>query len=201
MEKSRASWQLRQALKHRTRKWRRRQVVSFYVLGFLWLSISLGVDHHSWHHFFWTVYPLVIFWGAGSRWFRMQQRIVGSLDDRAQVAHGLNFEQLSESEQREILRRYRGGRRLLDVEWHSDERQQAFRLQAKDAAYRILRTALPWFVAVYWALYLWLPSGDWRDMFMDAPIIVSWLAVFVVTLPSAIEMWTEPDEVGEARAV
>jgi hypothetical protein len=169
---------------------------------FLWPSISLGGDHHSWRHFFWAVYPVVMAWGAGSRWFRMQRRIVHGLDDRAQVAHGLNFDQLAEAEQKEILRKKLLGFRLvLDSEWHGDERQEAFRLHAKDAAYRILKTALAWFVAVYWALYLWVPAGDWRDVFMDAPIVVSWLAVFVVTLPNAIEMWTEPDEVGEARAV
>jgi hypothetical protein len=176
-------------------------VVLFYLFMFLFINLQAGNDHRGWHHFFWAVYPIIIFWSAGSKWFREQQRIVTSLDDRAQVAHGLNFDQLSETEQAEILRRYRGGRRVLDVEWYSDERQQAFRLQAKDKAYRILKSALPWFVAIYWALYLWVPAGDWRDMSMDAPIVVSWLAVFTVTLPSAIEMWTEPDEVGEPRAV
>jgi hypothetical protein len=132
----------------------------------------------------------------------MQQRIVGSLDDRAQVAHCLNFDQLSEAEQGEILRkRLLGFRLVLDSEGYGDERQEAFRLRAKDVAYRILKSALPWFLAVYWALYLWVQAGDLRDAFMDAPMMVSWLAVFVVALPSAIEMWTEPDEVGEARVV
>lgn len=202
VEKSKASWQLRRVLKRRTRKWRRRQVVLFYVFMFMLINFQVGNDHRGWHHFFWTVYPIIIFWSAGSRWFREQQRVVGNLDDHAQVAHGVNFDQLSEAEQKEILqKKYLWARLRLDNEWHCDERQQAFRLQAKDKAYRILKSALPWFVTVYWALYLWVPAGDWRDMSMDAPIVVSWLAVFVVTLPSAIEMWTEPDEVGEARAV
>ncbi len=201
MEKSLASWALRRALKKRTRKWRRRQVVWFYVFMFLIVTFQVGNDHHGRRHFWITINPIVIFWGVGAQWFRAQQRVVKNLDDRAQVSHGVNFDQLTEAEQKEILRKYRIGRYVLDVEGVSDERQEAFRLQAKDQAYRFLRAALPWFVAVYWALYLWVPAGDWRDMFMDAPIVVSWLAVFVVTLPSAIEMWTEPDEVGEARAV
>jgi hypothetical protein len=200
-EKSKASWELRQALKKRTRKWRRRQVVLFYVFMFLIVNLQVGNDHHGRRHFWITINPIIIFWGVSSRWFWAQQRVVKNLEDRAQVAHGVNFDQLSEAEQKEILRKYRIGRYVLDVEGVSDERQEAFRLQAKDAAYRILRRALPWFVAVYWALYLWVPAGDWRDMFMNAPIVVSWLAIFVVTLPSAIEMWTEPDEVGESRAV
>ncbi len=202
MEKSKASWQLRQALKKRTRKWRRRQVILFYVFMFLLINFQLGNDHHGRRHFWITINPIIIFWGVSSQWFRAQQRIVQGLDDWAQAMHGLNFDQLAETEQKEILRKkLLGFRRVLDVEWYSDERQVAFRLQARDQAYRILKTALPWFVAVYWALYLWVPAGDWRDMFMDAPIVVSWLAVFVATLPSAIEMWTQPDEVGEARAV
>jgi hypothetical protein len=202
MEKSRASPQLQKALKRRTRKWRRRQVVLFYVLMFLMVSIQLGADHHGWRHLWITVYPIAAFWGIGSAWFQAQQRVVRGLDDHAQVAHGVNFDQLSETEQAEILRKKNlllG--RLLDSEWASDERQEAFRLQAKAAAYRFLRRALPWFVAGYWGLYLLVRAGDARDAFMDSPVMVSWLALFVVTLPRVIEMWTEPDEIGESRVV
>jgi hypothetical protein len=169
---------------------------------FLIVNFQVGNDHHGRRHFWITINPIIIFWGVSSQWFRAQRRIVQGLDDWAQVTHGLNFDQLAEAEQAAILqKKYLLAHRLLDSEWNGDERQEAFRLQAKDAAYRFLRRALPWFVAGYWALYLWVPDGDWRDMFMDAPIVVSWLAVFVVTLPSAIEMWMEPDEVGEARVV
>ena len=114
----------------------------------------------------------------------------------------MNFDQLAEAEQKEILRKkLLGFRRVLDSEWNTDERQEAFRLHAKDTAYRLLQKALPWFVAGYWALYLIVPAGYATDALMDAPTVVSWLAAFVVTLPRAIEMWTEPDEVGEARVV
>jgi hypothetical protein len=202
VETSKAGWQLKRAMKRRTRKWRRRQVVLFYLSTLLWLSISLGGDHHGWRHFFWAVNMIVMAWGVGTQWFRAQRRIVQGLDDWAQATYGVNFDQLSETEQGEILQKKNLlAHRLLDSEWRTDERQEAFRLQAKDAAYRILRTTLPWFLAVYWALYLWVPAGNVRDAVMDAPIMVSWLAVFVVTLPSVIEMWTEPDEVGEARVV
>jgi hypothetical protein len=37
-------------------------------------------------------------------------------------------------------------------------------------------------------------------MLTDGPVIVSWFVVFVVSLPQAIGMWTEPDEMaGEPR--
>jgi hypothetical protein len=200
-EKSKASWQLRAALKRRTQKWRRRQVIGLYLIWLIVTPMQLGEDHHGFHHLFWAVYPILIAWGAGTRWFQAQRRIVTSLDDRAQVSHGVNFDQLSAEEQKQLLRKYRMGRYVLDVDWVSDERQQAARLQAKDKAYRLLKVALPWFLAVYWALYLWVPAGDLRTALMDSPMMISWLAVLIVTLPNAIEMWTEPDEIGEPRAI
>jgi len=36
---------------------------------------------------------------------------------------------------------------------------------------------------------------------MDSPVLIMWLVVFVVNLPTAIEMWTEPEECGEPRAI
>ena len=36
---------------------------------------------------------------------------------------------------------------------------------------------------------------------MDSPVVISWLVVFVISLPQQIEMWTEPDDVGEPRVL
>jgi hypothetical protein len=199
MEKSKASWQLRGALKRRTRKWRRRQVFGFYCLMFLWPLFTLGNDHHGFRHFFWAVYPVYVAISQLSQWRRAQQRVVTGLDDRAQVEHGVNFDQLSEIEQREILQRYRIGTFRLDL--FPDERQEMSRLRAGDAAFRFLRVALLCFAAGYWMVYMWVPAGDWRDMLTDSPVVISWLVVFVITLQSQIEMWTEPEDVGEPRAV
>ena len=33
------------------------------------------------------------------------------------------------------------------------------------------------------------------NMLPDSPVIISWLIVFVISLPQVIEMWTEPDEI------
>jgi hypothetical protein len=87
------------------------------------LMATLGTDHHGLRHFGLSVCWLVIAMGAGKRWRLSQQRWVTSLDDRAQVEHGKNFEQLSDAQQKEILGRYRMGRFLLD--WTEDERQAA----------------------------------------------------------------------------
>jgi hypothetical protein len=75
------------------------------------------------------------------------------------------------------------------------------RLRANEAAFRFLRVALACFAAAYWMVYLWMPAGDWRDMLTDSPVLISWLVAFVISLPQQIEMWTEPDDVGEPRAV
>jgi hypothetical protein len=39
-----------------------------------------------------------------------------------------------------------------------------------------------------------MPAGGWRDRLTDSPVIISWLVVFVISLPQIIEMWSEPDE-------
>jgi hypothetical protein len=201
MEKSKASWQLRGALKRRTRKWRRRRVVVLYCMMLLWPLVTLGNDHHGFTHLFWAAFaPFLVIWQL-PQWRRDQQRVVTNLDDRAQVEHGVNFDQLSEVEQKEMLRRYRVGRYLVDAYWVLDERQEMSRLRASEAAFRFLRVPLLCFAAAYWMVYLWVPAGDWRDMLTDSPVLITWLAVFVISLPQQIEMWTEPDDVGEPRAV
>jgi hypothetical protein len=42
---------------------------------------------------------------------------------------------------------------------------------------------------------------SWREALMDSPVLIMWLVVFVINLPTLIEMWTEPDEIAEPRAV
>ncbi len=203
VQKSKASLRLRKALRWRTRRYRRRQVFWFYLSMVLGVMVTLGGDHHRWRDLEWA---LLLPATAGitalkdwSRWSYQRWRCVSSLDDRAQVAHGLNFEEISAAEQKEILRRYRWvGGALLDET--PDERQEAARLQANDAAFRFLRKTLLWFAAGYWAVWLWMPAGGWRDMLTDSPVIISWLAVFVISLPQVIELWNEPDElVSEPR--
>jgi len=197
MEKSKAGWALRAALKRRTRRYRRRQVIGFYLLMVLSLCVTLGADHHNFRSFALSV--CLALSAAGG--FRRERLVVKSLDDRAQVRHGVNFDQLSDAEQKEILLRYRVWGYVVDPEVNPDERQMALRLQANDAAFRFLRKALPFFAAAYWMVYLWVPAGQWRESLMDSPVLIMWLVVFVISLPTLIEMWTEPDEAGEPRVV
>jgi hypothetical protein len=198
MQKSKASWILRSALKRRTRRYRRRLVVRFYLFMLLGLSATLGADHHSFGFCAFSVSLVII---ASGSLGRRERLVVKSLDDRANVRHGVNFDQLSDAEQKEILQRYRVWGYVVDPDMNPDERQTALRLRANDAAFRFLRKALPCFVAGYWMVYLWAPAGQWRETLMDSPVLVMWLAVFVISLPSLIEMWTEPDEIDEPRLV
>lgn len=168
------------------------------------LLVTLGDDHHSLRGLWWAVYGILAALLGVSLLSRGEPLVVRSLDDRAQVLYGVNFDELSEAEQKEILRRYRVFAAVWD--WGTpddtlDERQEIFRLHATRSAFRFLRRVLPWFVAAYWALYLWVPAGGWRDMLTDTPVLISWLVVFVISLPQMIVMWTEPEGIGEPRAV
>lgn len=198
MQKSRANWGLRQALKPRTRRWRRRQVVGFYLFMLFTLLCTLGADHHG-RHFWNAVWGVWIALSALWRWSRREPLVIQSLDDRAQLAHGVNFDELSTGEQKQILERYRVGRFLLYQT--PDERQQSLWLHSAGTAVRFFGRTLPWLVAAYWAVWLWAPAGAWRDMLTDSPVLISWLVVFVISLPQVIVMWTEPDEIGEPRAI
>jgi hypothetical protein len=199
-ERSKASPMLRRALKARTQRWRRRQVVGFYLMMLICSLLVLGDDHHGFHAMGRVLCPLVIACClALGRWPRDQQRVVASLDDRALIEHGVGFDRLSEMEQQEVLREYRVGIYVMDRSL--DERQEASRLRAFEAAFQFLRVGLPVLAGVYWMVYQWAPDGAWRDSMMDSPVVISWLAVFVISLPQVIVMWTEPDEVGEPKVV
>jgi hypothetical protein len=201
MEKSKANWILRKGSKRRTKKARRRRVLGFYALVLISLLTTLGADHNSFRGLEFAIAPVVIAMGvAVSRGLRSDGHVlVRSLDDRARVEYGVNFDQLRDAEQKGLLGRYRMFAVPLDR--NPDERHRMSRLQADGAASRFLTAALPWFVAVYWMMYLWIPPGGWRERIMDSPVLISWLAVFVVSLPRVIEMWTEPEEVPDPTPV
>lgn len=174
-------------------------MVLFYVTMLLFLLFTAGDNHHGFKGLCWAVYGIAICLHSVSRWSRGEALILTSLDDRAQVAHGVNFDELSTAEQKEIL----GGYRVFSaiVFQTPDERQQAMRLHATAAAAQFLRIALPAFAAAYWLAWLLTPAGGWRDALTDSPVLISWLVVFVISLPQVIVMWTEPNEVGEPRTI
>jgi len=42
----------------------------------------------------------------------------------------------------------------------------------------------------------WVRAG-WTD----GPVVLAWVLLLVLAMPQIVRLWTEPDEVGEARVV
>ena len=189
---------LRQALKRRKRSVRRMDVAVFLVCVLLGLwEGSVPLSEHNWGPrlllCMFAIMQVLRDW----RWNRRLS--VCSLDDRAMLEHGVEFEQLSEMEQGEILRQYRVGTYLMN--YFPDEREGVEERDSLVRAYAMLRWLLPAIAAVY-ALGWWLaPVGKVRAGWTNGPVVVAWLFLLVLALPQMIWMWTEPDEVGEVRVV
>jgi hypothetical protein len=122
-----------------------------------------------------------------------------SLDDRAVMEYGAEFDALKEKQRGEIFQRAVRdglfGRVMIDE--HEAER----RLQAQGAAYRVLGPALVVFVAGYWAVCLFGPFEATRSALAVTAVVVTWLAALVLAAPTMIRMWTQPDEPEETAAV
>jgi hypothetical protein len=192
------SYLLQQALKRRKRSVRRRDVVVFLVcvlLGFWYGSVPLS--EHNWGPrlmlFLFAITQVLRDW----RWKR--ELPVSSLDDRAMLEHGVEFERLSETEQSQILRRYRVGTYLMN--YFPDEREAVEERDSQVRAYAMLRWLLPVIAVVYAAGWWLVPAGRVRAGWANGPVVMVWLFLLVLALPQMIWMWTEPDEVGESRVV
>lgn len=192
------SYAVRQALKARTRRARRTQVVLFFF--FLTLGLVEGGRPLSWHTVGIRALPYI--WAIGqvfATWQRQRMLPVTSLDDRAMVEFGVEFEQLGEAEQNDLLRRYRVGTYLLN--YFPDEREGVQEREAHLHAYGVLRWLLPIVAVVYWLGWGLIPEGAVRAAWTDGPVVMTWVLLLVLGLPQMLRMWTEPDEMGEPRVV
>lgn len=81
-----------------------------------------------------------------------------------------------------------------------DERERTERNHAHYTAYRILRWTLCAAAAVYACSLNWTYPALGREL----PVLLWMLVVYVLSLPQAVVLWTEPDEpageLGEVRA-
>jgi len=145
-----------------------------------------------------TVTQLLITWLAfrGARIGLAQP----TLDDSALMQHGEEFDALTNPQREQLFRV-----RLLDLALgrvHKDEREAELRLRAEGAAYRLLRPGLPVVVVAYWAVCLLGPFAAERETWAITAVVVTWIAVAVLVLPTMVRMWTQPDQVpGEPRIV
>jgi hypothetical protein len=122
-----------------------------------------------------------------------------SLEDRATMEHGEEFDALKEKQRGEIFQRaVRDG---LFGRVKVDEREAEQRLRAQGAAYRLLGPALVVFVAGYWRMCLFGPFEATRSALAVTAVVVTWLAALVLAAPTMIRMWTQPDEPGETAAI
>ncbi len=122
-----------------------------------------------------------------------------SLEDRAEIEYGVEFEALKEKQRGEVFQRaVRDG---LFGRVKVDEHEAELRLQAQGAAYRLLGPALLVFVTGYWAVCLFGPFAATRSALAVTAVVVTWLAALVLAAPTMIRMWTQPDEPEETAAV
>jgi hypothetical protein len=143
----------------------------------------------------------VLFLGVAWLGFRaMRIRLAQpTLEDRAVMEYGAEFDELTERQRGEIFSRqirdgFRGSVR-------QDEREAELRLRSEGAAYRLLRPGLVVVVAGYWAVCLLGPFAVVRAMLAVTAVVFTWLAFVVLVLPTMVRMWTQPDDVGEPRVV
>jgi hypothetical protein len=75
-----------------------------------------------------------------------------------------------------------------------DEREKTERDHAHYEAYRILRWTVGIAVVAYWASLHWTyPSNLWLNA--KLPVLAMVLLVYVLSLPQAVVLWTEPEDV------
>jgi len=72
-----------------------------------------------------------------------------------------------------------------------DERERVERDHAHYEAYRILRWGLGGAALLYWLLLNWALTKAW--LYVNSPILLWLLVVFVLSLPQAVVLWTELD--------
>lgn len=192
------SYEFKQALKFRRRRSRRLQVLFFFAM--VALGLSYAGQPWSWREVPAEIYPYLIAFSLVYRFWAWSQYLkISSLDDRAMLEYGKEFEQLTKNEQEAISRRYRVGTYILD--YFPDERQKEVKRDAHVRAYEILRLLFPAIVLVYWLGWRFLPAGRFRAGWTDCPVVMVWTGLVTVALPQMVQMWTEPDEIGEPNVV
>ncbi|QEE31006.1 hypothetical protein FTW19_25180 [Terriglobus albidus] len=189
---------LRQALKFRSRRWRRRQVVlASSFLMFFWL-MTLGETHRGFSKGINLFNVLVFSLFFTSNWTR-PGRFVTDPDDRAIYEFGRSWDELNEAEQESLrtnnlLRTYRSS-------WKSEWREM-LRLKTVERSWTILQVTLVIVLIVYltaWGLLPNRPDGlNPRDLIDPVAWFVG-LVSFCIVLPGAVWMWVEPDWEPEVR--
>jgi hypothetical protein len=190
------SFAYRQSVKKRRRRSRRTEVVLFFVL--MAMGLSEAGSPLVWRNFGVLMMPYILVIGCVFRDWKWQRTItVTSLDDRAMHEYGVEFEQTTPAQQKDLLNRYRVGTFLLG--YFPDEYEEAQERESHLRAYEVLRFLLPAIAVLYWLGWRLLPVGGVRAAWTNGPVVLTWLILFVLALPQMLRMWTEPDDPNPAE--
>ena len=118
--------------------------------------------------------------------------LVTSIDDRAMLKYGAEYDALTSEQQADILAHYRVGTYYFPYTGGEAE-QEAIAL-ATLRAHRILRRAALPFLLGYWAGWDLLPPGYLRGCWTNAPIVLGVVLAVVLGLPRLIHLWTWQDQ-------
>jgi predicted membrane channel-forming protein YqfA (hemolysin III family) len=186
----------RNTLEPRGRRSRRMGVCLFLLCALL--VIGLGRD--AWRFLF--VAPGVAYYFFGSmlvQLFSSRRRpnagafhtsvIAGSLDERAYLRYGREYDQLSEPQQREMLNRYRVGNYRFPLKPKSipEEIFLDGKANARSDAYRILLWAAPLSALLYAVVWFLRPAWAYWPTFLFVA------AVTACYFPHLLWTWRQPD--------
>jgi hypothetical protein len=151
-----------------------------------------------------SIGPVVI--GLLFAWFALSRARIGlsrpSLQDRALIEYGTEFEALQQSQRIDLSEKYLRENIWPRGEVSHDELETNLRLRSESTAYRLLRPGLILVVAAYWTVCLAGPFPDpTRDTLIRTAIAFSFLSLAVLALPVFVRMWTQPDDPAEPKLV
>jgi hypothetical protein len=173
----------------RTQRQRRLLVVFYYVLFAAMAGVGFWLGPKFWGDL--IVFTLVL--GGLLGGIQYEAPVRGYEEIRLPIDMGDGTQTLNLS-----------GRRENRLWTPLDERERTERNQAHYTAYRILRWSLGLGAVVYVLSLNWTYSGAKWDLGKQLPVLVWMLVVYVLSLPQAVVLWTEPEgpagELAEVRA-
>jgi hypothetical protein len=202
------SFSYRDAARFRKRKWRRFEVVFFFVL--MASGLLQAGRPWTWTNCFVNAIPYLLVAARLMSWTRIGVVPITSLDDLAMEEYGVEFEQTTLAQQTDLLRQARERRQRVQgrpyyrvgaytLKPFSDELSQSRERESHMRAYVMLRVFLPAFAIVYWAGWHFLPDGAVRAGWTDAPVVFAWIFLLILVLPQVLRMWMEPDDPAEPK--
>jgi hypothetical protein len=173
----------------RTRRQRRLLVVLYYMLFATMAGIGIWLGPKAWGDL--IIFTLVL--GGLLGGIRYGAPVKAYEEIQLPMAMGDGTQTLNLS-----------GRRENRLWTPLDERERVERDRAHYTAYRILRWSVGLGAGVYVLSLNWTHYGARWDLGKQLPMLVWMLVVYVLSLPQAVVLWTEPqgpaEELAEVRA-